>query len=146
MTTIASGRRISAVTILRIMTSGARAIEPLAHFLAGLEEWHRLLLHRDVGAGARVAPGPRRAVLDGEGAETAQLDAIAARHCRDDLAENGVDDVFHVALVEMGVLRRDALHELRLDHRCCRPWPDGTNRPASSSQLEGAKGPRDRQG
>ena len=29
-----------------------------------------------------------------------------------------------VALVEMRVLRRDALHELGLDHRCCRPWPD----------------------
>src|SRR5215467_10570502 len=141
MTMIASGTRISAVTILRIMTSGARAIEPLAHFLAGLEERHRLLLDRDVGAGARVAAGPRRAVLDGEGAEAAQLDPIAARHGRDDLTENGVDDIFHVALVEMRVLRRDALHELGLDHRCCRPWPDGTNRSASSSRLEGAKGP-----
>src|SRR5262249_16095619 len=92
-------------------------------------------------AGPRVAAGPRRAVLDGEGAEAAQLDPIAARHGRDDLTENGVDDVFHVALVEMRVLRRDALHELGLDHRCCRPWPDGTNRSASSSRLQGAKGP-----
>src|SRR6266478_3097933 len=125
MTTIASGRRISAVTILRIMTSAARTIEPLAHFLAGLEERHRLLVHRDVGAGARIAPGPGRAVLDRESAEAAQLDPVAARHRRDDLAENGVHDVLHVALVEMRVLRRDALHELGFDHRCCRPWPDG---------------------
>src|SRR3989442_5993998 len=97
-------------------------------------------------AGTRIAPGTRRAVLDRKRAEAAQLDPIAARHGRDDLAENGVDDVFHVALVEMRVLRGDALHELGLDHRCCRPWPGGTNRSASSSQLEGAKGPRDRQG
>src|SRR5262249_17461255 len=81
---IASGTRISAVTILRSMTSGARAIEPLAHFLAGLEERHRLLLHRDVGAGARVAPGPRRAVLDGEGAKAPQPHPAAARHRCDD--------------------------------------------------------------
>src|SRR5262249_32817294 len=119
MTTIASGRRISAVTILRIMTSGARAIEPLAHFLAGLEERHRLLLHRDVGAGPPVAARPRPAALSGGGAEAAQLDPVAGRHGRDDLPEKGVDDVFHVALVEMRVLRRDALHELGLDHRCC---------------------------
>src|SRR5262249_38653749 len=97
-------------------------------------------------AGARVAAGPRRAVLDGEGAKAAQLDPVAARHRRDDLAENGVDDVFHVALVEMRVLRRDALHELGLDHRCCRPRPDGANRPALNRELEGPKAPRAGQG
>src|SRR5215475_10500677 len=70
-------------------------------------------------AGARIASGPRRAVLDREGPETAQLDPIAARHRRSDLAENGVDDIFHVTLIEMRVLRSDALHELGLDHRWC---------------------------
>src|SRR5712691_10791351 len=120
-TTIASGTRISAVTILRIMVSGDGAIEPLAHFLAGLEERHRFLLHRDMGAGARIAAGAGRTVLDGESAEAAQLDAVAAGHGRDDLAEDGVDDVLHVSLIEMRVLRRDALHELGFDHRCCRP-------------------------
>src|SRR5437870_12176617 len=97
MTTIASGRRISAVTILRIMTSAARTIEPLAHFLAGLEERHRLLVHRDVGAGARVAARPRRAVLDRERAEAAQLDPVAAPHGPDAPAQHGVDDGFPVA-------------------------------------------------
>src|ERR1700741_5031961 len=37
---------------------GVLAVQPLAHFLAGLEERHALLIDRDVGAGARVAPGP----------------------------------------------------------------------------------------
>src|SRR5215831_12828967 len=95
--TTASGTRISAVTTLRTTASGRRRrpVEPLAHFLAGLEERHRFLLDRDVGAGARVAARPCRTVLDGEGAEAAQLDAVAARHRSDDLAEDGVDDVFH---------------------------------------------------
>src|SRR5262249_46319543 len=119
--TIASGTRINAVTSLRsivlIKASSDQAVEPLAHFLAGLEERHRLLLHRHVGAGPGVAPGAGRAVLDRESAEAAQLDAIAARHRRDDLAENGVDDVLHVALVEMRVLRGNALDELGFDHR-----------------------------
>src|ERR1700720_2485270 len=67
---------------------GVRAVEPLAHFLAGLEERHRLLLHRDLRAGARIAAGAGRTVLDREGAEAAQLDPVAARHRRDDLPEN----------------------------------------------------------
>src|SRR5262249_62223489 len=146
MTMIASGRRISAVKILRIMTSSRCAVEALAHFLAGLEERHRFLVHRDMRAGARIAPGARRAVLDGESTEAPQLDPVAARHRRSDLAENGVDDIFHVTLIEMWVLRSDALHELGLDHRCCRPGPAGSNRSGANSRLEGAKGPRERQG
>src|SRR5262245_57307537 len=93
-----------------------RPIEALAHFLAGLEEWHRFLLHRHMRAGARVAPGARRPVLHRKGAEAAQLDAVAARHRRHDLIEDRVDDVLHVALVEMGVLRSDARHQLGFDH------------------------------
>src|SRR5947209_7829745 len=107
------------------MTSRRRTIEPLAHFLAGLEKRNGFPLHRDVRAGAWIASGPGRAVLDGEGAEAAQLDAVAGRHGRGDLAENGVDDVLHVALIEMRVLRSDTLHELGLDHRWRHPWRAG---------------------
>src|SRR5262249_21500090 len=143
---IASGTRINAAAILRIMSLAGRAIESLAHFLAGLKERHGFLLHRDMRAGTRIASGPRRAVLDREGPEAAQLDPIAARHRRSDLAENGVDDIFHVTLIDMRGLRSDALHELGLDHRWCRPGPAGSNRSGANSRLEGAKGPRDRQG
>src|SRR5919108_4638774 len=96
-------------------------------------------------AGTRIAPGAGWTVLDRKSTEAAQLDPVAARHRRGDLAENGVDDVFHVALIEMRVLRSDALHELGLDHRCCRPGAVGTNRSVSSLRSEGAQGPRDRQ-
>src|SRR5258708_24416536 len=112
---IASGTRMSAETILRSMICSGwclllgvalarrpgRAVEPLAHFLAGLEERHRLLVDRDMRPGARIASGARRPVLDRKGAKPAQLDAVAARHGGDDLAQDGVDDVLHVALVEM---------------------------------------------
>src|SRR5579862_7543582 len=56
----------------------ARAIEPLAHFLAGLEERHALLIDGYMGAGARIAAGARRTLLHRERAEAAQLDAVAA--------------------------------------------------------------------
>src|SRR5260370_82150 len=92
------------------------AVEPLAHFLTGLEERHRLLVDRDMGAGARITPGTGRAMLHRERPEAAQLDPVAARHGGDDLAQDGVDDVLHVTLVEVRVLRGDALHQLGFDH------------------------------
>src|SRR5204863_3617645 len=95
-------------------------VQPLAHFLAGLEERHGLLIHRHMRTGTRIASRARRTVLDRERPEAAQLDAVAARERRGDLAEHRVDDVLDVALVEMRVLRGDALHQLRLDHRAGR--------------------------
>src|SRR6266581_2119696 len=99
----------------------AFAIEALAHFLAGLEERNALLLDGDVRPGARIAPGAGRPVLDRKGAEAAQLDAIAAGERGDDLAQDGIDDVLDVALIEMRVLRRDTLDELGFDHRIAAP-------------------------
>src|ERR1700689_5544586 len=77
-------------------------------------------------AGARIAPRPGRPLLHREGAEAAQLDPIAARHGGDDLAEDGVDDVLDVTLIEMRILGGNALNEFGLDHgspakRCFSP-------------------------
>src|SRR5690349_15008241 len=68
-------------------------VQPLAHFLAGLEERHTLLVHRHVLAGARIAARARRPMLDGKRAKTAQFHAIPARQRCDDFIENGVHDV-----------------------------------------------------
>jgi hypothetical protein len=96
------------------------------------------MIDRDMGAGARIASGPCRALLYGEGTEAAQLHAIAARHRRDDLAENGVDDFLDIALIQVRVLFRDALHKFGLDHGrvLSRPrnaavchWNEGTGMP-----------------
>ena len=47
------------------------AIEPLAEFLTGLKERHKLLSDRYSSTGARIAALPSRPVLYREGAETA---------------------------------------------------------------------------
>ena len=57
-----------------------------------------------------MAPCPCRAVLDVKRPESAQLDAFAASKRGHDLAEDRVDDVFHIALVEMGILRGNELN------------------------------------
>ena len=41
---------------------------------------------------------------------------VAARHRRDDLAENGVHDLLDVALIKVRVLHGNALYQFRLDH------------------------------
>src|SRR5581483_6020152 len=73
-----------------------RLVEPLAQLLARLEEGHEFLVDRDGRAGARIAPLPGRAVLDGKSAEAPQLDAIAARQRLDDLVENDVHDALDI--------------------------------------------------
>src|SRR5262249_45432443 len=143
MTMIASGTRISAVTILRSMSSGARAIERLAHFLAGLEERHRLLFHRDVGAGARVATGPRRPFLRGECPAGPRLHPAAAPQRRYAVAEDGVADA---AWGRRRIAGRAGRHEPGVDPCGSCPGPDGRIRPPFNSGLKGAKGPRNAQG
>src|SRR5712671_366180 len=101
------------------------AIEPFAHFLAGLEERHALLIDRHMGAGARIAPRARRTMLDRESAKAAQLDAVAARQRSDDLIENRVHDVLDIPLIEVRVVLGDALNKLGFDHREWGPGPCG---------------------
>src|SRR5262245_53984047 len=93
------------------------AVQPLAHFLAGLEERNALLIDRDVGPGARIAPGARGTMLYREGAEAAQLDAVAACECRYDLLENRIHNVLDIPLVKMRVVLGDALNKFGFDHR-----------------------------
>src|SRR5580658_4852963 len=93
------------------------SIEAFAHFLAGFEERRELLGDRHLVAGARIAAGAGLTLLGRERAEAAQLDALAAGEGVGDLAEYGVDDVLDVALIEMRIAGRHALHEFRLDHR-----------------------------
>jgi hypothetical protein len=51
-------------------------------------------------------------VLHRKGAEATQLDAVAFGHGAGDLAKNGVDDIFDVALVEVRVLGGNSLDKL----------------------------------
>ena len=105
------------------------AVQPLTHFLAGLEERDALLIDRHMGAGARVAAGTGRTVLDRESPETAELDTVAARQRSYDLIENRIHNVLHIPLVKVRVVLGDALNEFGFDHRswgpvsCGYPFP-----------------------
>src|SRR5664279_2133999 len=99
--------------------SGLRmvSVQPFPHFLARLEERDALLVDRHVRTGARIASGPRRAVLDGERAETTQLHPVAARQRRHDLIEYRVHNVLDIPLIEMRVVLGDTLNQFGFDHR-----------------------------
>src|SRR5882757_7312106 len=98
------------------------AVQPFAHFLAGLEKRHALLIDRHMGAGARVAPRARRAMLHRKRAETAQLDAVAARKGCYDFIEDRVHNILHIPLIEVRVVLGDALNQFGFDHRTWDPW------------------------
>jgi hypothetical protein len=68
-------------------------------------------------AGAWIAAGSGRTMLDRERTETAQFDAIAARQCGDDLIENRVHDILDIPLIEVRVVLGDALNQFGFDHR-----------------------------
>ena len=88
------------------------AVEPLAHFLAGLEERNALLIDRNMLSGAGIATRARRTMLDRERAKTAQLNPVATRQGCNDLIENRVYNVLDIPLVEVRVVLGDALNEL----------------------------------
>ena len=75
-----------------------------------------------MGAGARIAPGAGGTMLHRERAETAQLDAVAARQRCDDLIENRVHDVLDIPLIEVRVVLGDTLNKFGFDHR---DWDPG---------------------
>ena len=86
------------------------------HLLAGLEERDVLLPHRNLRAGARISPSAGRAILGRKDPEPAQFDPISSRQRGSDRIQDSVDDVFDVTLIEMWILRRNTLHQLRFNH------------------------------
>lgn len=107
-------------------TRGILTIEPLAHFLAGLEKRHALLVDRDVFSRARIAARARRTMFDRERPKTTQFDPIAPRKRGDNLVENRVHDVLHIPLIEVRVVLGDALNEFGFDHRDWDPYRGGS--------------------
>src|ERR1700722_5500315 len=97
--------------------SVAVAVQPLTHFLSGFEKRHALLVDRHMRAGARIASGPRRAMLYRKRTETTQLDPITPCERRDDLIENRIHNVLHIPLIEMRVVFGDPLNKFGFDHR-----------------------------
>ena len=77
------------------------AIEPAAQLIAGLEERHRLLLHRNRLACTRIAADAGVTPLHREGAETTQLDALAASQSGGDVVEYRRHDQLDIRLPQM---------------------------------------------
>src|ERR1700759_3838073 len=115
------GRRLCAPRVRSCAGFGVLAVQPFAHFLAGLEERHALLVDGNVGASARVAARARGPMLDRESAKTAQFDAIAARQRSHDLIENRVHDILDIPLVKVRVVLGNALNEFGFDHKVVGP-------------------------
>src|SRR5438477_11103939 len=97
-----------------------RQVQAIAQLLAGLEKRHMLFGDLDAVAGARIAAHPGIAALDREGAETAQLDPVAARQRRGDLVKDRSDDNLDVTLIKVRICLGKPLPELRFGHgRAC---------------------------
>src|SRR4051812_13113035 len=91
-------------------------IEPLAHFLAGLEIGDSLGGDVDRVAGARVAALAGVAVAGREGAEAAQLDPAAMLELADDRIEEGRNHPLDLLAGEIGMVVAKLLDQLGTDH------------------------------
>jgi antitoxin (DNA-binding transcriptional repressor) of toxin-antitoxin stability system len=125
----------------------AAGIQALAQLLTSLEEGDVFILDKDCIPGARVAPLPRRAMLYGEGAETAKLHPVPTRQGTGDLIEHDVDDAFDITMEEMRICGRHLLNQLGFDH-CTAPLGlalNGRKAIDPPSAMQGAKRKQDRQ-
>src|SRR5258706_5458886 len=93
-----------------------RRVDPLAQLLAGLEVRHVLLRHLHLLARLGIAAGARRAVVEAEAAETADLDAVAGEQRVGHGVENHLDGVLGILRHQLRVALREARNELRLGH------------------------------
>ena len=84
--------------------------------LAQLEAGHALGGHRDPGAVARIAPGPRAARAGVEDAEAAQLDAPARGELVGDRHDDAGDDPLGLATGEAGIGLEELFNQFGSDH------------------------------
>jgi hypothetical protein len=86
------------------------------HLFAYPERRMMGLWNTDFGPSLGITPHPSRPGLYSEYPEAAQLHAITPDQSGFDLAENGIDGLFNVPVVQMRILLCDAHHQLRFDH------------------------------
>src|SRR6266581_9297195 len=92
-------------------------VHAFAQFLAGLEMRHILGGNEHLLAGLRVAPGARRPVIEGEAAEAADLDAVAAGQCRRHRIEDHLHRVVGILRRQLREARGQTADQLGLGHR-----------------------------
>src|SRR5690606_37802669 len=91
-------------------------VQPLAQFLAALEEGHVLGAHFDGLAGARVTARTGVARAHGQGPEAAQLDPTARFQGLDHPLQDHAHHPLDVALGEVRILFGETGDQLGLDH------------------------------
>ena len=109
------------------MQSGRRTgdslvgVEPLAHFLAGLEIGHALRRYVDRIAGARIAPKAGFTQPGRERPKASQLDPAALGQTSSDFIEEDIDDLLDLFRPKFGVVGGKRLPEFGSDHRLSYP-------------------------
>ena len=106
----------SRVPARRAPASVVRIVDAFAQVLAGLEVRHVLAGERDGLAGLGIAPLARRAEMQAEAAEAADLDALTLGQRVAHDFEDLLDRQFDVLRRQMALLRGDELDELGLRH------------------------------
>src|SRR4029453_6731509 len=96
-----------------------RKVDALPQFLAGLEMRHEFLRHLHLFAGLGVASGPRRAVVEAEAAESADLDALTLREGLAHRVEDHLDRELGILGHQLRKLRRQSVDQLRFGHCTC---------------------------
>src|SRR6185369_7778715 len=120
-----SAARVRSRRRLRPLASPARSrgpfeIDSLAQFLAGLEVRHVFFGYLHLVARFRIAPRPRRTIVQTETAEPADLDALPFREALGHRVEDHLDRELGVLRDELRELRREAVDQLRFGHHAAR--------------------------
>src|SRR3990170_3445379 len=91
-------------------------VDALSQLLAGLEMRNELVRNLHRGSGLRVAAGARRAVMQAEAAEAADLNALAGRERRRHLLQQLLHREFHVPVLQLRLLGRQRRDQLGFRH------------------------------
>jgi hypothetical protein len=75
----------------------------------------------DAFSGFRITPRPSRPGLHEKYSETPHFHSITSGQCSRDLVENGIDDLFGILDVQVGILLGDARNQFWFDHEPLSP-------------------------
>lgn len=80
-----------------IRTSNS-VVQPLAHFLAGLEKRNEFFRNINLLACAGIAPAPRATLANRKCTKAPKFDPVAASECVSNFVEDCVDNILNVTL------------------------------------------------
>lgn len=96
-------------------------VKAVAQFFTRLEERRPFLVDPDGLAGARIASGARRAMLDGKRPEPSKFDPFPARQRIGDFLEDNGNDPLNIAMKQVRIFIRQLFNQFGFYH--CFPAP-----------------------